>query len=439
VNVLDFFNIFLIASIILMGLPLFYKRFKQGNLSCIFYLYHFLIFGISQILGFILETDTAFPIEVRTKANIIVILSMFFFYLGEIFIFQSINLGKINNLKKNLIFEIQNYRITSSLLWVSLILSIIGFFVIIRVKGIPLSSMLYYETRTVYRLQGSNLGLTLGGFLTTLSLIATYIALIKRSRMGVIMCILVAYLNLALGGARAYIFLFLGPFFYYLVNIKEFVKKIKFGGIMIIILLSMISLIFFEALHLWRWQETRTIQNLLNVISQKETYVFFLQDPMSEFNYRIKLFQAVELFPEKYDWLYGNTYKNVLLFWLPSGMSKGIKIDTIYKFSDAIYGKETSYIERQSIQPGFVGDCYINFGYLFWFISFIWGMMLSIVYIMANTKVIWNLIFGSSLTYFLVLSMRGSIYLAFYAVIVISIFIITFVLLANTILKVIRS
>ena len=94
----------------------------------------------------------------------------------------------------------------------------------------------------------------------------------------------------------------------------------------------------------------------------------------------------------------------------------------MYKFADAITGTTTAYEERRSVHPTFTGDCYINFGYLFWFPALMWGAAISFVHIKAKTNAFWNLLAGSTSIYFVVLFCRGSMYQASFQVIICAIF-----------------
>ncbi|MDD5606583.1 MAG: O-antigen ligase [Candidatus Pacebacteria bacterium] len=419
---LEIFNLFLILFVVFLSGIFGWTRLKQNNVSCILYGYYLVIFGLAQLFAFVFNIEFAFPIEIKLKANILNIIVLFFIFLGEKLLFQKIKKTDKANEEKTIRIIKNNKLNLSILMWLTLILSMCGFVFLILGKGIPLEYFFSAKTRTVYTVAVNWFFVFSGSSLLLFVMISNYISLIKKNWLVLGIGALITLLAVSLAGTRAYVFFIIGPFLYYYISFNKIntkLKKIMFASSFIILFF-----IFFTTLHLWRWQEERTPQVFLEQLLDKRTYFFLLENPNSEFNYRLRIFQAVTLFPRENDWLYGNTYKNILLFWLPSGFSEKNKVDTMYKFADAIDGTTSAYERRRSIQPTLTGDFYINFGYLFWLPALIWGMGLSFVYIKARNNIFWNLLAGSSLVYFLALSLRGSIYLAFFQIITFTIFLI---------------
>lgn len=432
---LEILNFYLIIFIMLVSVILMFKRLKQGNMTFIFYGYHFVILGLMQVISTILGGDKSFPIDIRFKADVLASIVILSFLIGESFTLQILKMYKKSSSREYILEKIRNDSFLSIIIWVVTAFSILGLALYVKTKGIPFTKILSYETRTIYRSTGTWFGQILGSYLFSLIMISIYIALIKNNWKILFLDSLIVYILMSMSGTRAYIFYLLGPLTYYYIGMRKLFKKIKLTNTFIIIVAIFMFSIIFEAIHLWRWLEMRTFSNLIKVLFDLKTYNFLLNDDASELNYRIKIFQAVELFPKYYDWLYGNTYVNIFLFWLPSGVSKGLKIDTIYKFADAIYGTSSSYLERASIQPSFVGDCYINFGYLLWIPALMWGVLFSTIFVKADRDILWNIISGSSIVYLLALLMRGSIYLASYRFILNTIFIIGIIFFEKLIIR----
>jgi len=427
---LEVINLFSILFIISFSGIIGLKRLKQNNASSVLYGCYFIVFGIFQLLSIILNTESmnSFSVNIRLKSNILNIGILLCLFLGENLVLQ-----KVKTAKKFLIstkITKKNNSYLSILMWTCLILSVCGFFIMIWAMGIPFNTnALSSYSRIEYRFaQRSSSFLTVSCWLLSLLLIANYISLVKKNKTALIIGILITFASIWLRGSRAYLLYFVGPFLYYYIT----TKKIKLKNIIFIGVFAIIFFIAFGTFHLWRWQTERTPQTFIKLLFNEETYSFLASYHGSEINRSITNFQATELFPKQHDWLYGNTYKTIFLFWLPSGMSEGIKIDTMYKFADATNKTTIAYQERASNHPTFTGDCYINFGYLFWLPAIIWGIGLAIFHIKAKKNMFWNLLAGSSLVYLLGLSFRGSIYLAFFQIIMCAIFLLfaTFILQA---------
>jgi len=398
-------NLFLIFITIFFSGALAWKRLRQNNVSCVFYAVYLAIFGLAQILGLVLGADSSFPIAIRLKANIVNIGVLFSLFLGENLIFQKPWLVKTFPVKKSNAQKDNFYL--SVLLWVTFIISFGGFLLLIRRGGAS----------------------DLGRWLFSLILISNYISLVKRKWIMFGIGTLLVLDILTIASARAFLIYIIGPLLYYYITVKT---KKNFSARKAIMVGLCIPLFFivFETVHLWRWQPQRTAGMFSKYLFDKKTYLFLLNNPKSEFNYRLYYFRIIDLFPRQYGWLYGNTYKTVFLFWLSSRKSEGIKVDTMYKVADALTETSSAYLERRSVQPTFTGDCYINFGYLFWLPALIWGMGLAFLHIKAQRNIFWNVLAGSSLVYFLALSLRGSISMAFFQIILCAAFLmIMFVIL----------
>jgi len=410
---LELINLIFIVFVILFGGLIGLRRLKQGNVSFVFYALYCVFLGVFQLFAYFITSNPMidFDIGVRLKANILNVGVLFFLFLGETLILQKTKINK--NLPSKRIGKRRIKFYLSVVMWSAFILSVFGFLFMIWSKGIPLDLLLEREARLKYRF-GQRGSLTLASWLFSLVLISGYISLIKKRWTIFGIGTLLTITAISITGTRAYLFYIIGPYLYYYIT----TRKMRLKNIVSLGLVLGLSILVFMNIQLWRWQPERTPQAFLKQFFSKESCTFLFSYYSSEFNRSISNFQAIKAFPEQHDWLYGNTYKTVFLFWLPSGMSQRIKVDTMYKFSDIVRGTTTSYEERASYHPTFTGDSYINFGYLFWLPALILGAGLAIMYIKARKNIFWNLLAGSSLVYFLALVFRGSIYNAFFQLII---------------------
>jgi len=397
-----------------------FKRLKQNNASCVLYGFYFIIFGIFQLISVLLNTESmiSYSVDIRLKSNLLNIGILLCLFLGESLIFQHVKIGK--EALPGIKITRKNNSYLSVVMWISCVLSICGLFIFIWALGLPFNvNILSTYSRGNFRFaQNSSLLLMIGQWLLSLILITNYIAIVKKNKAMLITGIVLVLVCIWIRGSRVYLLFFVGPFLYYYIT----TKKIKFKSIIFIAVFTILFFITFVTVHLFRWQTERTPQTFIKQVFNKETYLFLLYSSSSEINRSITNFQATKLFPEKHDWLYGNTYKSIFLFWLPSGMSGGLKRDTMYIFSDVKNRTNSAYQQRASDHPTFTGDCYMNFGYLFWFPALIWGIGLAIFHIKARKYIFWNLLAGSSLVYLLGLSFRGSVYIGFFRAILCAIF-----------------
>lgn len=436
-------NLLLTIILILFSGKVGWKRLKQKNVTCIFYGFYFMFFGISNLIRYIFHIEYiyppgvllpriySFPIYIEIKSNFLNILILFSWYIGEN-VFYKTQYNSPNRIGFRKPFF-------AKLMWFSLVFSILGIMILLWSKGISLSlqAFLSYTSRLEHRVPKSWLGGVIGANLISFVTVANYISLLRRNYLVTIICFLISIFLLTLTGTRAYLLYFIGPFLYF--YIKNIIKniKIKKKHIIATFLFLLIIPSISEIIRTWRWSEMRTLEKFLKTASNIETYQLLLRYPLSELNiYSYFLNNAVLLFPEQQEWLYGNTYKNIFLFWLPSGLSKGLKVDTIYLFEDALVGTSSSYQERRSMHPTFTGDCYINFGWLCWVPAFFWGSFFSFFENKARNRSFFNILAGSCIVKLIVYLFRGSIYLGVFSIIVLTGYLIVFRIFYSVIVSV---
>ena len=101
---------------------------------------------------------------------------------------------------------------------------------------------------------------------------------------------------------------------------------------------------------------------------------------------------------------------NIGLFWLPSGVTNGLKVDTIHVFSDAVTARRGSFETKSSMHPTFPGDCYMNFGWLCSLPAAAWGALFGSLHRRAAEDRTANLFQNALGVFVLVYLLRGSLY-----------------------------
>jgi hypothetical protein len=289
-------------------------------------------------------------------------------------------------------------------------------------KGMSFQNIVNVPRMDLLR-QGNIYLSVIGGNLIALSMIAGYLSLVKKKMVFFYVIIGINLVASMAFGARHYLLHFMGPLLFYMVvdNSKaNSIRKKWTGKLVVFFLLGILLVGMIGIFQVFRNQNNRTLPELVRITKHPRTYSLMLQNPNAELNFRVWAFSAVDLFPRKHDWLYGNTYLSMLLFWLPTKLSGGLKMDTMYIFSDVIVGTKTSYSLGVSSHPTFTGDLYINFGFLFWIPAILWGIILGINHmkIFKPSAFLYRILIGSTSVYFLLLVFRGSLYQSFMKVII---------------------
>jgi oligosaccharide repeat unit polymerase len=404
------------------------RRLKQRNVTSLLYGLYFVFFGVTNALRIVsgleyshdlaryVGGESSFPVIVELKANLINLIMIFFFFIVE----EAFVRRKRG---RSALLSERRMEFFSKFLWVILIISVLGFMAKLKVKGVPLDvdALIASEMRTVYRTVGieSSLVVVFINQAIGLIMIYNYLALLRGRRFHFSLGVLFTILLVVSSGTRSYVLFSLGPFLYYYITRKKFRSSHIAFGLIFLIAIAPIS----EIIRSWRWLGQRNLTSLLNVTSDVKTYSLLFTYPGSELNiYTYSLNNALVLFPEKHDWLYGHTYRNILLFWVPPNLLE--KPKTIHLFKDLLFGERSAYLAKSSAHPTFTGDSYMNFGYLFWLPALFWGGVFSIMYIKSKRNSIIEMVMGSCSVYFLMYLFRGSIYLGCVTVIMVAAFLV---------------
>jgi oligosaccharide repeat unit polymerase len=414
-----------VLGIIVIGTLVASDRWKKRNISFIVYMSEAIIFGYAPLAGWIFHVDLQFSNTVVTISNTIALVSILAMYMGEEVVSRSRKTApaapaSVNEASRATLgswfTEPLSPKETDRLVWLTFTLSLMGFLYLLFGQGLSIDEM-SNTGRIELRLElVSVLSQTLARGLVVVGMVAIYLAL-SSGRHKLVFWTLVALNLLATGifGERSYVLFFFAPVLFQYVAMRK--KEARAGVFWVGLMGVLFVLGVLGILHVFRWQVRRDFQTFVNVVTDSRTYEFVLYEPLSDLNNRVALYNAVDLFPRQHDWLYGNTYKTILLFWLPASMSGGLKVDTMYIFAHAVSRDPATLREHGSAHPTLPGDLYLNFGYFFWIGAFLWGCLFGWIHKLISrhkNDVVHNLI-GSAWVYFLVLSVRGSIYQSFMA------------------------
>jgi hypothetical protein len=432
----EFYPILVLVEMLISG-TLSWARFKEKNASSFFYLLYFIFFGVAGLLGVLFPTDyyylpsikglphiPFFPIDVKVRACFLNIVVLMAFYVGESLFSRRLlrrSLSSKKELADHFDEKLRDDPFVSFVLIVSLIISVAGLFILIHSKldTISIQKLMSYKMRTELRTGGSWLMGVIGSQFLALVMLVNYIAIVRKKIWALIIGVGVVFVLILSSGTRSYMLFFIGPIIFWGLTSKKTKSIIVLSGVLLFIAMPFCS----EYMRVWRWSERRDLNSFIAAVTDSTTYENMSNYPLSEINiYQYFLNNAVTVFPDECNWLYGNTYRNILLFWLPSGLSGGNKIDTIYAFRDALLGTHDSYSKRSSMHPTFTGDCYINFGYLFFVPPLIWGAFFLWLQRKSIRHIYWNLLTGSTIVYLFMYLFRGSLYFGFFTFIWIAVY-----------------
>jgi len=418
-------EILTVLGIIVIGTLVASDRWKKRNISFIVYMAEAIIFGYVPLAGWIFNVDFQFSVTVVTISNTIALVSILAMYMGEEVVLRSRKTApaapaSVNEASRATLgswfTEPLSPKETDRLVWLTFTLSLMGFLYLLFGRGLSIGEMISREGAELRLEFIAELSGTLARGMVSVGMVAIYLAL-SSGRHKLVFWSLVALdlLAIVVFTERSYVLYFFAPVLFQYVAMRK--KEARAGVYWVGLIGVLFVLTVVGILHVFRWQVRRDFQTFVNVVTDPQSYEFVFYHPASTLNSRVALYNAVDLFPRQHDWLYGNTYKTILLFWLPASMSGGLKVDTMYIFAYAVSRDPATLRERGSDHPTLPGDLYINFGYFFWIGAFLWGCLFGWIHKLISrhkNDVVHNLI-GSAWVYFLLLSVKGSIYQSFMA------------------------
>lgn len=399
-----------------------YRRLRQRRLSFIVYASVWMFFGLPELLrpvalhfGAQVRAMGIVPARVPAatvvESNLLILVSVIFLFLGEstatLYLRRPVRLPRRD--PSVLLWENATvYRWTSNIM---LPLAALGTLLLFWSRSLDITSLtaLASSAARLSRIPTKSWVVgVLGGNMAFFVMPATYAVLMLRRKVMLLGCVVVTLLLIVASGTRSYLLLVLGPVAYlWLKRANPPVKTLA-----ILCVAPFVIAYASECVRQWRWQPERSLGALADVAISPNTLSALVEDPAAESNiYDFSLNAAVYLYPRSRDWLYGRTYANILMMPIPREIVGRAKELSIQEFADAIYGTDSSYLERQSAHPTFIGDSYINFGWLFWIAIFWWGVVFVIMDPPRPSRLL-ELTVGSTGVLFLMYFVRGSIYLA---------------------------
>ncbi len=414
-----------VLGMIVIGTLLASDRWKKRNISFIVYMAEAIIFGYAPSIAWIFNVDFGFPNAIVTISHTIALVSVVAMYMGEEVVLRtrkntSAGPASANGPSRATLWtwmtEPLSPKETDCLIWLAFISCLIGFMYLLFGGGPSVQEMIT-TGRNELRLDLLSMwqvAKSVARGIVVVSMAAIYLTL-SSGRHKLVFWSLVALNLLAMTvfSDRSYVLYIFSPILFQYVAMRK--KEARAG----VLWMGLIGVLFvvgvLGVLHVFRAQVRRDFRTFVNVATDPQTYEFLLYNQYSDLNNRVALYYAVDLFPSEHDWLYGNTYKTMLLVWLPTSMSGGLKTDTAYIFAYAITRDPATLRWGGSAHPTLPGDLYINFGYFFWIGAFLWGCLFGWIH-RLNSRYKNDVIhatIGSAWVYFLLLSIRGSIYQPF--------------------------
>jgi len=313
---------------------------------------------------------------------------------------------------KNLLRTIntrQGKDLYKKLFWVSAMLGALG--VVLKVKATG-SSIFGMATamRFAFRNEADPVLNILGIYLLNFALVPGFLGffLSKRHRLwGIVYSIAIAVLcfvavskgarSLPLGLCGAILF---GYFFQREMNVRRLLGFVL-GGVAI----GWLAISLYEVRHAMSTHDLGEV--VLMALSPSTSENLLAQDPL---NYNEHLVGAVECFPRQHPFLFGATYRRMLMFFIPRRFFPELKPeDTNKLFALEVYNLPVDL--ETTIPPTIPGDCYINFGgWLGLVVLFGYGLFFAWVSQKLQSSLLWFTAFGPQITKLLLLGMRGQPY-----------------------------
>lgn len=427
-------NLLLLVIIVVVSLFLAANRLARNNPSALLYGLFFLFLGVVPLAFLFFDDQYSANIQIELEVNIIVFLILLFMAFGEdifnlLLYHNTLKKGPIINLGRSfLLTPCSSLMLKRFVVFVSPIICI-GFAYYVFSYNLTLTELLA-TGRMKLRLVDTGYLSTVISMVLPFTSVVIYACItmwhrdIFSIRFFFVAVVAVLLFQTLIFGARTSALLIASPFLWHFIKWKHDNGRLKLllRKLSVVMIAGPIVLLFMLSfLHVLRWQENKDVSTLADVLVSHDTYSFlYTNTKSSDLFIRNKLVDAVKIFPSQHDWLYGNTYRSMLLFWLPSKYSLGLKNDTMYIYAFAKSGDLRVFTDRLSDHPTLLGDLYINFGPFFPVGAFLWGCCLSFVNFISNkySKSPLGCVLGGIWCYFLIVSFRGSVYQPFFSIMV---------------------
>lgn len=312
--------------------------------------------------------------------------------------------------RKKLLKELSStdYLNIKSLVFFSTTLSIVANVGVVLSSGMSLTELLnsgrfaYWETRSV------PLTLLFTYLQTTLAISMFLIPYIKKEKLLVIYSaiafFILFYVEMVIFGSRMNVIFSASSFIVGLLNYFRINNlKIKYFRV------TILGVLFLHFMIIWQYvrytsHNLKTLGDWLAILfNVKEAYntssdlTYFFDAAVASFYY----------VPQFHDFLHGDTYVRLLMFFVPSTIFPLKPEETQRVFAGIV--NPQAYSIGATYPPSLVGDSYINFGFLGVFLAIFLGVFLKYSQNILNGNLsITKIALGATLVGFTVLLLRGT-------------------------------
>lgn len=407
-----------------------YLEFKIKSRALFFWGTLLVMIGIPQFLEMIVSTDSL-KLELMFKASLFIILFNTFYIISRILL----NLNGNSGIKLKEVIDTK-YEKFQSRVYLIILLSTLGLVIFISVVyfgGITQASW------GKFYILNSQLNLLHPFRLNSYVFFAvsgvTFYFFLKKKWIYFILCMGVILMITLLTGNRIQLIpLIISIGLFYLINAKK-------GQLKRLLQISVLVIIGIYLIYLMRVVRIKgSVTNFLSSFNFEETNMFILNQLLSddgELGLRNAFYYFIQINNNYPGFNEGASYLRMLLFWLPTSLSGGIKpSDFAITMGSAYSGNPAN--TTFSMHPTFYGDLFAN---LWWFgvvLGLLWAFIFKLLDKIANKfSAFNNILFTVILCSAYVIFARGSLYNGFFLLVVSSFFLIVIVYFTRVVYKLI--
>lgn len=189
------------------------------------------------------------------------------------------------------------------------------------------------------------------------------------------------------------------------------IKRLSFKSILLG--LALVVLILYSVYAILTFRHAGTMENFFSSYSlstfNRDVFASMLSGE-GELGLRNIFYYFIEWDNSFAGFSEGATYIRILLFWVPTGLSQGIKPDDFaITMASAYMGNP--FNETYSVHPTFFGDAFANFGFIGFLVGIFWGVVMNCIDAWLSRADYANKPYlVSALAYAFVIVGRGSVY-----------------------------
>ena len=395
-----------IFQIILMLLIILFE-FKKKSVSVFLWAILLVIFGIMHLITCFIG-NSQYPAEVLNEASIYVILFMLTYIITRLLLINDNNSNVLDFKNDN---EMYDNKIYYKILIIFLIVVVIYqvYNLIVNAGGIFNTSwgnMRKYSLSQKY--------FSFSQTFTTLffsSSSCLLIALKRKNKKEIIIISILILLEVIISRNRIEILpLFCAFLAFYISKLKTITPKIisTLSIILIVVIYSVYGLRVFR-----HYGTLSTFINEFKLSDFNEKIKYQIKTDDGELGLKNHFYYFINNDNNFKNFGKGNTYKRMLLVWLPTGWSYGLKPDD---FAISMGYAVNPTIVGYSVHPTLFGDCYANFGFIgFIGMGIFWSIYVTAIDFMIKRKkdkyFKYSLVSICSISYIII--GRGSVYNGF--------------------------